>query len=280
MVVPVIFQRYNTAMNEHMIVTIDGPAGSGKSTVAALLAKKLSIAYLDTGAMYRAIGYYLNKLSLSLENVKKENLIKIKDVKSNLSQAIQITKKIENFILAVDKQMSEQKSNISFSLANEINQCNKLLAYKARKTGVTIDFSYQKNIKIYGDAIKFNQLITNLISNAIDAYKDIPKDKKKRRIVLLTLNKKKNKIHICIRDFGSGIKSTDLNKIGDPFLNIKDFKKDITINLSSSRHIVENSFKGEISIKSKINKGTTFHIYFTLTHKNKKNKKTILAYWD
>jgi cytidylate kinase len=38
-----------------MIITIDGPAGSGKSTVAAQLAERLSIAYLDTGAMYRAI---------------------------------------------------------------------------------------------------------------------------------------------------------------------------------------------------------------------------------
>jgi CMP/dCMP kinase len=38
-----------------MIVTIDGPAGSGKSTVARRLASRLGIAYLDTGAMYRAI---------------------------------------------------------------------------------------------------------------------------------------------------------------------------------------------------------------------------------
>ncbi len=38
-----------------MIVTIDGPAGSGKSTAARKLAARLEIAYLDTGAMYRAI---------------------------------------------------------------------------------------------------------------------------------------------------------------------------------------------------------------------------------
>lgn len=38
-----------------MIITIDGPAGSGKSTAARKLAAKLGIAYLDTGAMYRAI---------------------------------------------------------------------------------------------------------------------------------------------------------------------------------------------------------------------------------
>jgi cytidylate kinase len=38
-----------------MIVAIDGPAGSGKSTVASTLARRLSFYYLDTGAMYRAL---------------------------------------------------------------------------------------------------------------------------------------------------------------------------------------------------------------------------------
>ena len=40
-----------------MIITIDGPAGSGKSTAARKLAAKLGVPYLDTGAMYRAIAY-------------------------------------------------------------------------------------------------------------------------------------------------------------------------------------------------------------------------------
>jgi CMP/dCMP kinase len=39
-----------------MIITIDGPAGTGKSTVAQLAAEKLGFDFLDTGAMYRAIG--------------------------------------------------------------------------------------------------------------------------------------------------------------------------------------------------------------------------------
>jgi cytidylate kinase len=39
------------------VIAIDGPAGSGKSTVAKLLAKRLGLEYLDTGAMYRAVTF-------------------------------------------------------------------------------------------------------------------------------------------------------------------------------------------------------------------------------
>jgi len=51
-----------------MIITIDGPAGSGKSTVAAALAKRLGIAYLDTGAMYRAVTLAALQKQVSLDD--------------------------------------------------------------------------------------------------------------------------------------------------------------------------------------------------------------------
>jgi len=42
-------------MGEHVVIAIDGPVGSGKSTVARALAARLGFRYLDTGAMYRAV---------------------------------------------------------------------------------------------------------------------------------------------------------------------------------------------------------------------------------
>jgi len=43
------------AMGKKLLITIDGPAGSGKSTLGRVLSRKLSYLYLDTGALYRAI---------------------------------------------------------------------------------------------------------------------------------------------------------------------------------------------------------------------------------
>ncbi len=46
------------------IITIDGPAGAGKSTVARLVAERLGYEYLDTGAIYRGITYFLSGRSI------------------------------------------------------------------------------------------------------------------------------------------------------------------------------------------------------------------------
>lgn len=50
-----------------MIVAIDGPAGSGKSTVALALARRLGFVHLDTGAMYRALTWLARRDGLDLE---------------------------------------------------------------------------------------------------------------------------------------------------------------------------------------------------------------------
>ena len=49
-------------------IAIDGPAGAGKSTIAKRVAGKLGYIYIDTGAMYRAMGLYFSRKGIAPEN--------------------------------------------------------------------------------------------------------------------------------------------------------------------------------------------------------------------
>ena len=62
------------------VITIDGPAGAGKSSIAKRAAKELGIQYLDTGAIYRAIGLILNAAEVKPDNeeILREALGKIR----------------------------------------------------------------------------------------------------------------------------------------------------------------------------------------------------------
>lgn len=58
-------------------IAIDGPAGAGKGYVAKCLSQKLNIIYIDTGAMYRAFGYYVTLNNIDLKNESEvENALK------------------------------------------------------------------------------------------------------------------------------------------------------------------------------------------------------------
>lgn len=54
-------------------IAIDGPSSAGKSTLAKALAKELGYVYIDTGAMYRAIGYYLIENNIDIHDEEKIN---------------------------------------------------------------------------------------------------------------------------------------------------------------------------------------------------------------
>ena len=61
-----------------MIIAIDGPSGAGKSTLGKMLAKKLNLLYLDTGAMYRAVA-----LAVGRANIPYRDIDRIADIAEN-----------------------------------------------------------------------------------------------------------------------------------------------------------------------------------------------------
>ena len=60
---------------KHINIAIDGPGGAGKSTISKAVAKKLGIIYVDTGALYRTVGYFARENGLKVDDVKVTEMI-------------------------------------------------------------------------------------------------------------------------------------------------------------------------------------------------------------
>lgn len=69
-----------------LVIAIDGPSGSGKSTIASLLADKLNIVYIDTGAMYRALGHACHANQVPFESGEKMKSF-LKTIEMNYGQS-------------------------------------------------------------------------------------------------------------------------------------------------------------------------------------------------
>src|SRR5690348_1588385 len=54
--------------SEHLVVAVDGPSGSGKSSVSRAAATRLGVGYLDTGAMYRAVTWWCLEEGVDLDD--------------------------------------------------------------------------------------------------------------------------------------------------------------------------------------------------------------------
>jgi len=121
-------------MKRDPIIAIDGPAGSGKSTVTKLIAKRLNFIFLDTGAMYRALSWYLIKEKINYDNHKDLNSflsnisIKFKSVEGSKQHVI-----INNHNVT-EKIRSQEISSIVSSIAS-IKEVREFLVKEQRKIG-------------------------------------------------------------------------------------------------------------------------------------------------
>ncbi|MDP4172880.1 MAG: (d)CMP kinase [Bacteroidota bacterium] len=115
-----------------MIITIDGPAGSGKSTSAKLIARRLGFTYLDTGAMYRAITY------LALKNNALNDLNEIIRLSENSKIDLSFIDGITKVTLNGEDVTSEIRSlevNSNVSEVSAIPEVRKALVHMQQAIG-------------------------------------------------------------------------------------------------------------------------------------------------
>ncbi len=143
-----------------------------------------------------------------------------------------------------------------FEISDLFNRAEDLLKPKLEKFNVQLKIRvFPADLKLTADPDLVDQVIINLILNAIDAVKETESPV----IDLFSTKKDNGRTIIEVSDNGSGIKPDILDKIFMPFFTSK--KTGSGIGLSLSRQIM-SLHKGSISVKSKPNEGTTFTLTF------------------
>ncbi|MBK8980777.1 MAG: (d)CMP kinase [Ignavibacteria bacterium] len=118
---------------DKVVVAIDGPSGTGKSTTARILAEKLNFIYIDSGAMYRAITFELLKNNIKPNDIKKIVDITTKaDIKFDGEEVFLNGKNITKEIRSLD--VTSKVSSVS-----AIKDVRKILVNKQREYAKTND---------------------------------------------------------------------------------------------------------------------------------------------
>ena len=219
-----------------MIIAIDGPAGAGKSTIAKLVAQRLSMIYIDTGAMYRAFTYELIKNSVSVDDLNavlttlentnidfKDNkiLINNEDVSDKI-RSKEVTSKVSEVSAIMEvrvKLVSMQRS-----IAN-----NKDRVLDGRDIG-TVDFPFA-DLKIY--------LTASVNVRAVRRYNEISPYDKSADIREIEKSIEQRDFYDSNREVSPLKKADDAFEIDTSNLTINEVVENI---LELTKEIFDNEF--------------------------------------
>ena len=132
------------------------------------------------------------------------------------------------------------------------------IGYKLEKNRITIVKNIEPGIpKVYGSVVHIEQVILNLMINAIDAIEE--KNELSNNKIIIDVQKKKNEVITSIIDTGIGIPDNLISRITDPFFTTKPPGKGTGLGLTVISNIID-FHNGKLDVESKIGKGSTFII--------------------
>ena len=160
------------------IVALDGPAGSGKGTVTKILAKKLGLVNIDTGAMYRCVA-----LEMLNKNIELNDLEKIKDLLNSINIKLEENKNKQVVLLNGQDVSDEIRSN---KVTKVVSQVSSIKEIREKLVEMQREMAKTKDIIMEG-----RDITTVVFPNAdVKIYLDADLEERARE----GLNKTKRKI--------------------------------------------------------------------------------------
>lgn len=189
---------------------------------------------------------------LHLDGSKYSSRPGVKDARRSI-------KLLKQYVDAARQQLQHESTLTDFRLVSVMAQVKRVVVPLSRRAGVTLIFHPTPNCKVYGDPVKFQQILANLIVNAVEAYQSTEDNLLKP--VEIDIHCDEHFLTLQVRDWGQGINYKDLRRVFEPFYTTKtQAGHGLGIGLAIVKQYVTNDFGGSISVSSSRRKGTIFKI--------------------
>jgi len=222
------------------VVAIDGPAGSGKGTITSIIAKKMKLNSIDTGAMYRCV-----TLACIRNNVDITNIDKVKEILDSIN--IELIKEKDTLIVKlngedVSKEIRENPVNKMVSQVSAIKEVRDKLVELQRKMAESQDV-----------IMEGRDITTVVFPNAdVKIYLDAELEERARR--RYAQNQSKN-IECTFEEVLEDMRKRDENDMNKPYGALKKADDAIVIDSTNlSQNQVVKKIEKIIKTKKKVNK--------------------------
>ncbi|MFJ7745383.1 ATP-binding protein [Peribacillus sp. NPDC097295] len=165
---------------------------------------------------------------------------------------LEFTQVIINDYLSLAKPHTDNVEVIP--LNQEIQKTSDLLTSFANNRNIGFQLKFKEDLTIKINPIELKQLLVNIMKNGIESMNN-------PGFIMVETSQERNMAKIKITDTGIGLSKEQLEMIGTPFYSLKDRGTGVGLTVCYN---IARKYKGEIIVKSQVNIGTSFIIYFPL----------------
>ncbi len=222
------------------------------SKMASIGVLTSGVAHEINNPLFIAKGY----IQIIMRKIKKDP--NLKPYEESLQQADTALTRIEEIVHTLQQYSKSADSDKEVIRLNHVVE-DALVVSKTRMSKVNIQVKTEiptESLEMEGTFSSVQQIVINLLVNAIEALELVPED---QRFLRVSVAKDTHHLILSIMDSGPGIKPENLKRIYDPFFTTKEVGKGVGLGLFTVHSFVQ-SLGGEIECQTEFGKGTTFRV--------------------
>ncbi len=221
--------------------------------------------------VFHDLSNHLTALTLSVGHIEAGLARDTKRLREYSKRSAKTRAQME-YVASLLRSHIEKTNDSTFRPIDEINSVIGSFTEKFKIQKIGIHLKYQKDLRLFGSRAAFGHVVTNLVSNAIDAI--VSTSDKRPRKITLTLKADRANIILSVADTGCGISKDHLDKIFNPAFTTK--ADGHGIGLFATKDFVEKKFNGTIEIVDSNDRyGTQFLVRIPMIPKNTQNRRRL-----